>query len=189
MISFLESFFTTFSIVSLMELGDKTQLILLSLLARYRSGKEVFFGASLAFAALTIMGGVLGHEASIIIPSHLVSQMSALLFIIIGLFTLIQRKNELKEEEGGRSLSPFKASFMGISLAELGDKTQITVFSLSAVSRNPFATILGGYLALIFICFLTLEIGDAILRRIPRRMLRFISGILFIIVGIVLLLS
>jgi len=67
-----------------MELGDKTQLAVVSLAAEYDAPILVFVGVMLAFAALTGLGVVLGSAISKRVPLKYVRIGSGLLFIVFG---------------------------------------------------------------------------------------------------------
>jgi len=73
-----------FSLIALMELGDKTQLAVVSLAAEYDSPLLVFVGVMLAFAALTGLGVTLGVAISRRVPLKYVRIGSGLLFILFG---------------------------------------------------------------------------------------------------------
>ncbi len=75
---------STFSLVALMELGDKTQLASISLAAEYDAPLMVFVGVMLAFAVLVGLGVVLGRAISKYVPMRYVKIGSGLLFIIFG---------------------------------------------------------------------------------------------------------
>ena len=75
---------STFSLVALMELGDKTQLASISLAAEYNAPIMVFVGVTLAFAVLTGLGVILGTAISRLVPLRYVRTGSGLLFIVFG---------------------------------------------------------------------------------------------------------
>jgi putative Ca2+/H+ antiporter (TMEM165/GDT1 family) len=75
---------SSFSLIALMELGDKTQLAVVSLAAEYDAPILVFAGVMLAFAALTGLGVVLGSAISKRVPLKYVRIGSGLLFIVFG---------------------------------------------------------------------------------------------------------
>lgn len=68
-------------------------------------------------------------------------------------------------------------------LAELGDKTQLTVFSLVTRYKAPLPIFLGASLALVLVTFIGAYLGEIVARYIPARYLHLASSIFFIIVG------
>jgi putative Ca2+/H+ antiporter (TMEM165/GDT1 family) len=75
---------STFSLVALMELGDKTQLASISLAAEYDAPIMVFIGVMLAFTVLAGLGVVLGTVISRLVPLRYVRIGSGLPFIVFG---------------------------------------------------------------------------------------------------------
>jgi len=61
----LTPLFTTFGLIALAELGDKTQLTVIALSARY-DRKKVFAGVVLAFIAVTGLGVLSGRTITMI---------------------------------------------------------------------------------------------------------------------------
>jgi putative Ca2+/H+ antiporter (TMEM165/GDT1 family) len=81
-------FFTTFGVMLLAELGDKTQLTILSLSSRFRSPWTVFFGAALAMVLATGLGVAVGSFLPSLIGEKAVRYVSGSLFIIFGALVL-----------------------------------------------------------------------------------------------------
>ncbi len=79
-------------------------------------------------------------------------------------------------------------TFAMIFFAELGDKTQLMVMSMSARSKSPQMIFLGATVALAASSLLAVWAGDAILRYVPLRVVRFGTGLFFLGVGGVLVL-
>jgi putative Ca2+/H+ antiporter (TMEM165/GDT1 family) len=74
-------------------------------------------------------------------------------------------------------------TFSIIFLAELGDKTQLMVMSLSARSKAPHAIFFGAAAALIASSLIAVWAGDAFLRSIPLKYIRMGTGVAFVLVG------
>lgn len=77
----------------------------------------------------------------------------------------------------------FWLTFTTIFLAELGDKTQLGVLSLSATSRSPITIFLAATFALILASFIGVLLGTLLSRFIHPKTLRMIGGMLFIAIG------
>lgn len=75
-------------------------------------------------------------------------------------------------------------TFGTLFLAELGDKTQLAVISLSVKTKQPFWVFLGAALALSLISFIGVFLGDLLTRYIPKNIFDKIVGILFILIGL-----
>ena len=80
---------TTFTTLFLAELGDKTQLAVLSLTASSRQPLAVFVGAACALLAVTAIGVLVGEGVSRIVPAWLIQKAAALAFITSGVILLL----------------------------------------------------------------------------------------------------
>jgi len=76
---------STFYLVFLAEMGDKTQIITLGLSARYQNPITVLIGLSLAFITLSFAGALLGERTSKILPMKWIKIVSGVLFIVFGI--------------------------------------------------------------------------------------------------------
>lgn len=81
----------------------------------------------------------------------------------------------------------FLIAFGTLFLAELGDKTQLAVFSLVTQSKAPWEVFLGSVLALVLVTLTGVLFGDAVSRYIPPQYLRLGAAFLFIGIGFVVL--
>jgi Ca2+/H+ antiporter, TMEM165/GDT1 family len=81
-------FGTAFLTLFLAELGDKTQLAVITMTANTESKVSVFLGASLALVTVTILGVVFGGVLSQYIPTEYLQKIVAAAFIVIGVLML-----------------------------------------------------------------------------------------------------
>lgn len=84
-------FLTTFGVIFLAEIGDKTQLAAMTIAARTDRPWAVFLGAALAFACISAAAVMLGSVIGNYVPLEWVKRGAALLFIIIGVLILLDR--------------------------------------------------------------------------------------------------
>ncbi len=78
-------------------------------------------------------------------------------------------------------------TFVTVFLAEMGDKTQLTTITLSSTTNKPVAVFIGSSIALILATLLGALAGGSIANLIPEFLLKLLSGIVFLIIGINLL--
>lgn len=78
--------FTTFGMLFLAELGDKTQLLVFSLSARHRAPWPVFLGASLALSVVSLLGAFVGGIVGGHLPTKYAQLGAGTLFIVVGAF-------------------------------------------------------------------------------------------------------
>lgn len=82
-------FATAFITLFLAELGDKTQLAVITMSADTNSKISVFLGAALALAAVTLIGVLVGGVLSQYIPTEWLQRIVAVAFIVIGALMLM----------------------------------------------------------------------------------------------------
>lgn len=78
-------------------------------------------------------------------------------------------------------------TFFLVFIAELGDKTQIATMLLSAKSNSIMSVFIGSSLALMCSSFLGVFAGSYITKYIPPHYIQNSAGILFIVMGILIL--
>lgn len=81
----------------------------------------------------------------------------------------------------------FIGAFLTIFLAELGDKTQLAVITMSSGAGSKWSVFWGACLALITITFIGVLVGDLVSRYIPTGWLHKIVAVAFILIGILML--
>jgi len=80
---------TTFGVIFLAEMGDKTQLAAMTMAAEKKRPWEVFVGASLALAAVSAVGILVGTALGHYLPVDWIKRIAAVAFIVIGLLILL----------------------------------------------------------------------------------------------------
>ncbi|MBA2378913.1 MAG: TMEM165/GDT1 family protein [Blastocatellia bacterium] len=83
----------------------------------------------------------------------------------------------------------FGMSFLTLFLAELGDKTQLAVITLSARTDSKVAVFLGASLALVIVSLLAVLVGGVLTQWVPTEWLQRIVAVAFISIGILMLLG
>ena len=176
---------STFGLIFLAELGDKTQIAAMTLATRY-PWKRVFAGAAAAFFLLNLLAVGVGRVLFELVPSFWIRLASAGLFLFFGIATLLARE---ETEEGAKARAgrgPVLTAFTMILLAELGDKTQLVTASLAAQHGSPLEVFLGSTLALWAVSLLGVLLGVQIIRVVPARIVRRGAGGLFLVFAAVL---
>ena len=79
---------TTFGVIFLAEMGDKTQLAAMTMAADSRRPWAVFLGASLALIAVSGLGVLVGSLIGDYLPIVWVKRVAAVAFIVIGVLML-----------------------------------------------------------------------------------------------------
>ncbi len=129
----LYAFVVAAILITLAELGDKTQLLTLALAARYRAW-QVLAGITLASAALHLLSATAGRLVGGMIPQTWLAAVSGALFIGFGIWTLRGPGDDGDEEavRTSRRLGPVLGIAGAFFIAEMGDKTQIMSMAIAA---------------------------------------------------------
>jgi putative Ca2+/H+ antiporter (TMEM165/GDT1 family) len=170
---------STFALIALAEMGDKSQLVCMTLAMRHRHW-PVIVGASAAFVVLNVLAVLFGAGVAAWIPDRIVATVVALLFAGFGihaLYTSGEVEDEAFAEISGRSIVITTALL--IFAAEFGDKTQLAVAGLAS-SLNPWGVWLGATLALVVTTALGVWAGRTLLQRFPVQWLQRAGGVAFL---------
>ncbi len=81
----------------------------------------------------------------------------------------------------------FFTAFGTIFLAELADKTEIAVLSLTAKTKSPWSIFLGAMLAFGIATLLAVLLGNVVAKFVPENVLRMVSAGIFILIGLLTL--
>lgn len=183
----LKSFFVIF----LAELGDKSQFLMVALTARYRI-RDILCGAALAVCVLNLLAVTLGSALGQYLPTWVVSVGSAIAFFFFARSSFLAEDDDEKAHTD-RKRHAVTAVFCTYFLAELGDKTQLSVLALSAEEGTAPVRILpvlvGASAGLFLAGVLGLFVGTVLGRRLPQALLACASAVLFFSCGIVRLLD
>jgi putative Ca2+/H+ antiporter (TMEM165/GDT1 family) len=80
---------TTFGVIFLAEMGDKTQIAAMTMAAQKKRPWEVFIGASLALVAVSAVGVLVGSVLGQYLPLDWIKRAAGAAFIVIGVLILI----------------------------------------------------------------------------------------------------
>lgn len=176
----MQDFIIPFIAVGLAELGDKTQLAVICLASKTKKYLPLLAGVILAFIITDGLAILLGNYITNIVPIYYIKIISGIIFIIFGITNLVNNK----EDESKCDLKkPFLTGFAIILISEMGDKTQIAS-GLFATKYDTLMVFLGVISVLIILSIIAVYLGKFIVQKINRRVISYIAGILFILIGI-----
>jgi len=183
----LEPLLTSFVGGALGEWGDKTQLFVVALAARYGRALPILLGvliAALANALIAAWGGSFVHD---MITLQAASLLVGLALVFAGVAGLIRPR--LHPGEGRAPLGPFLAAAGGFFVLELGDKTQFLTFAVAA-RYDAFLLPAAGATAGVLLASVPAAVaGEALAKTAPLRAIRIAIGLLFLVAGSVVALQ
>ena len=178
--SFLYPILIAFLLVFVSELGDKTQLLVLSFSSKLKASTiliGVALGSFFSHGVAILFGSSIGLLNNSFIHD-LLEILTFLSFIVFGIFSFLPQKEEKdnsKKDNFIMKLSKLGISYIliiafSISIGEIGDKTFLASIGLGISYPNSK---------------LFLIIGKLLTKKIPETLMQKLSGILFIIFGII----
>ncbi|MDP2903991.1 MAG: TMEM165/GDT1 family protein [Methylovulum sp.] len=175
---------TSFALIVAAEMGDKSQLVCMTLASRHKP-MPVLLGAIAAFALLNTLAVIFGAAIANWLPDFVVAITVSVLFAVFGVHALLAKAEdedgEVKEKSGH---GVFFTTFLLITVAEFGDKTQLAVVALSSTAV-PVAVWLGATAALATTSALGILAGRTLLKEVPLILLHRVSGTIFLMLSVV----
>jgi putative Ca2+/H+ antiporter (TMEM165/GDT1 family) len=185
----LKLFLSTFALIFLAELPDKTFFATL-IMASKRSPLAVFLGAASAFAVQSLVAVAFGGAVSLL-PPTIIHVAAGLLFLA---FAVVMWMKKEESEEGieaeskgmGKGFAPtVGAAFLMIFIAEWGDLTQLATAALEAKYRAPLTIFVAATLALWTVTALGATLGHHAKKVVKPRILQKVAAVAFALVGLV----
>ncbi len=181
------SFWISFALIFVAELGDKSQLMAMTFAARYRAW-TILAAITAATAVVHLFSVALGAIVGAALPTDAISIFAGIAFIGFGLWTL--RGDELDEDDEARARRTNRSVFFTVALAfflaELGDKTMLATVTL-ATDHGWFGTWLGSTVGMVAADALAIVVGQQLGARLPERMVKIGAAVIFFAFGIFLL--
>jgi putative Ca2+/H+ antiporter (TMEM165/GDT1 family) len=179
----MSAFWLSLAMIFLAELGDKTQLVALTLATRYNA-KVVLWGIFWSTLAVHVVSAGLGWVMGGLLPTDWIRFTAGIAFIGFGFWTL--RGDCLEEDENGacrRIASPFWLVFVTFFLAELGDKTMLSTVTLGAT--HSFVPVwIGSTIGMVLSDGLAIWVGKLLGARLPERAIQIGAAVVFFGFGI-----
>lgn len=197
--NFIYSFIISFMLVFFAELGDKTQLLVLSFSTKDKV-KNILLGVALgtffSHGLAILFGSKLAslENQSFIYYSKIITYVSFLLFGIIG-FIPKKHKNDSNQNTKNNSifhkLTNIKINYIliiaiSIIIGELGDKTFLASLGLGLEYPNyKLSLILGSITGMVLSNSIALFLGKLLGNKLKPSIIEFISNSIFIIFGLI----
>ncbi len=179
---FLEAFVLVFTA----EIGDKTQLMLMTLAAKYTI-IQMLLGMILGVFINHGAAVAIGCYLSNVIEGNLLQIFAGFIFIVFGIITIVYEEDD--EKKKNFKFGPVITTALTFLLGEIGDKTQLTAMTLAMEAAHPVLVLAGSVTGMVAIGFVGIIIGTSLTKRIPSNIIKIISGLVFIIFGLMRFIS
>jgi Ca2+/H+ antiporter, TMEM165/GDT1 family len=179
----MDAFWLSLVMIFLAELGDKTQLVALTLATCYNTG-VVLWGIFWATLAIHVFSAGIGWFIGGSLPVDWIKFIAGIAFIAFGFWTL--RGDSLDDEEKSckTGINPFWLVFSTFFMAELGDKTMLSTITLA--STNPFLPVwIGSTIGMVISDGLAIILGKMLGAKLPEKTIKIGASVIFFLFGVV----
>jgi Ca2+/H+ antiporter, TMEM165/GDT1 family len=183
----MEALLVSTGLVTLAEMGDKTQLLSLVLAARYKRPWTIALGILIATLANHGLAGALGAWIANLLGPEILRWGLGLSFLAMAVWMLIP--DRLDEGEGGDAprFGVLLTTALVFFLAEMGDKTQVATVMLAARYDALLQVVLGTTLGMMLANVPVVWLGERLTRRLPIALVHRISALIFAVLGLLAL--
>ena len=193
---FIYPFLICFFIVFISELGDKTQLLVLSFSAKDKAANillGVAIGTFFSHGLAILFGSKLGsfENESFKLYLEIFTYLSFILFGIIGFIPSVENSNKKDSKTSIlNKISNFNINYIfiiaiSIIIGELGDKTFLASLGLGLqYPTHKISLILGSILGMVASNSIAIFFGKLIGNKLNPRFVEILSNIIFIVFGL-----
>jgi putative Ca2+/H+ antiporter (TMEM165/GDT1 family) len=180
----MEAFILSLTSIAIAEMGDRTQLLALVLVARFRKPWPIVAGVLCATLANHGVAGLLGAWFGKLLTPAMLDAAVGVSMIAMALWTL--KPDKLDQQATTTSnAGAFIATLVAFFLAEIGDKTQIATVALAAAYPNLIAVIGGTTCGMLVANVPVIFLGNAFAHRLPLRAMHVAAAALFAVLGVI----
>ncbi|WP_234180098.1 TMEM165/GDT1 family protein [Sphingopyxis sp. NFH-91] len=179
----MEALFTSTAVVTLAEIGDKTQLLAILLATRFKRPLPIILGILVATLANHALAALLGAQAAAFLDSDIFRYVIGASFVAMAAWTLIPDKFE--DDDAPKShAGAFMTTLVAFFLVEMGDKTQVATIALGARFHDVFTVTAGTTLGMMIANVPAIFLGHELLKRVDLNKVRMIAAALFLVIGL-----
>lgn len=178
----MEAIVNSTFLVFISEMGDKTQLLSLILVARYGRPWLILLGVLIATLANHALAAGTGAYVASFVSDVTLRYVLAVIFFVFAAWILVP--DEEGEIRNSSHFGVLMTTIVSFFLAEMGDKTQLATVALGANYSSVVLVTVGSTLGMLGSNALAIFLGENLLKRIPMKTVRIIAAILFALFGV-----
>lgn len=182
----MEALTHSFFLVFAGEMGDKTQLLALVLVSRFRRPWTILTGIFVATLLNHALASYAGHWLAQLVSASTLRWTLAATFFVFAAWILVPDKDGDSGPNG--RFGPFVTTVALFFLAEMGDKTQLATVALGALYPLAWLVTLGTTAGMMAANALAVFLGQKLLARVPMKWVRACASLLFLVCGVGILL-
>ena len=174
----MEVFIISFLVIAPAEMADKTQLLALLLMSRFRKPLPIIFGMLVALSLSHLIAALVGDWLGNLLKGNTLHWLVGLSLLGAAVWAFIPDKmgwDQVHQNRGSMFLTAFTTFF----IAEMGDRTQLATIALAAHYQSLAAVVIGTTLGIMAANAPAVILGHATRGRLPLIFVRALSGGLF----------
>ncbi len=183
----MESFFVSTGVVTLAEMGDKTQLLAFILAARFKKPLPIVAGILVATLVNHGLAGALGAWITSVLSPEVLRWVLGASFLGMAAWTLIPDKIDEEDTKVASQMGVFGATLVTFFLAEMGDKTQLATIALAAHYAAPLAVVAGTTLGMLIADVPAVFVGNRFAQKVPMKLVHSVAAGIFAVMGLLTL--
>ena len=174
------------AVVALAEIGDKTQLLALTLTLRFRKPLPIALAIVVATLANHALAGAAGRFAAAAVAPDTMRWIIGCGFLVMAGWTLVPDEADGLDKPPSR-LGAFTTTLIAFFLLEMGDKTQAATVALAAQYASLVAVVAGSTAGMLLANLPVVLLGNAAADRLPLRAIRIAAASVFLVLGVLVL--
>ncbi len=181
----VEALFLSTAVVTLAEMGDKTQLLSFVLAAKLKHRMAIIAGIFFATLANHFFAGYVGSWLASLVSPQTLKWIVAISFFAFGIWAL--KPDKLDENQNLRGTGVFITTLIAFFLVEMGDKTQLATIALAARYDSLTTVVMGTTLGMMIANVPAVWIGEKLTHRINMKVMHWVAAALFMVLGVLAL--
>jgi putative Ca2+/H+ antiporter (TMEM165/GDT1 family) len=184
----MEALLVSTGVVTLAELGDKTQLLAFMLAARFRRPLPIAMGILVATVANHALAAAVGAWVNALLGPELMRWILGLSFLAMAVWIMVPDKlDESESQVVPRGV--FLATLIAFFFAEMGDKTQVATVALAARFPSLLAVVAGTTLGMMIANVPAVYLGERATRNLPLKLMHGLAALVFALLGMLTLVA
>lgn len=184
----MEAFLISTGLVTLAEMGDRTQLLAFLLAAKFRRPFPIMLGILIATLANHAVAGLLGQWFAELVTPNVLRWVLALTFFAMAAWMMIPDKLD-DDAPDNTKYGVLVTTIIAFFLAEIGDKTQVATVALAARFDDLLWIVAGTTLGMMIANIPAIYLGDKFADKLPVRLIHLVAALLFVLLGVLTLLG
>ena len=184
----MEAFLISTGLVTLAEMGDRTQLLAFLLAAKFRRPFPIMLGILIATLANHAVAGLLGQWFAELVTPNVLRWVLAVTFFAMAAWMMIPDKLD-DDAPDNTKYGVLVTTIIAFFLAEIGDKTQVATVALAARFDDLLWIVAGTTLGMMIANIPAIYLGDKFADKLPVRLIHLVAALLFVLLGVLTLLG